>query len=122
MQTATSQPTPAAKRQPYILPLQLRGLGTAVLAGVLLAWAAASPASGDPPPEQSPGEQRVAELLTRVLPGMKSAPKAEGDAKEPDNPPATEPLDSCSVTLTDHGLLEVHVRDTEITTVHEMIS
>jgi type IV pilus assembly protein PilQ len=122
MPTATSQPTAAVQRQPDTLPVQLRGLRKAVLAGALLAWAAASPAPSDPPPKRSSGEQRVAELLTRVLPGLKAAPKTEGDANQPGDPPATEPLDSSSVTLTDAGLLEVHARDMEIATLLEMLS
>jgi type IV pilus assembly protein PilQ len=92
-----------------------------VLGMVLVAWAAVSPSGGDPPPQQAPGQQHLSDLLSQLLPGAKPE-RSEASADSDPATPAAEPLSSSSVSTTDAGLIEVHVRDAEITALLEMLS
>lgn len=62
------------------------------------------------------------ESLAQLIPDLNPAPTTERGDGPFDTAPATEPLDSSSVNVTDAGLLEVHVRNADITTVLEMLS
>ncbi len=95
-----------------------RALVVAVFIG---AWSAGNLAADDPPSkdrqEQDPFAQFVAQFMGGISPTAAELEDAAFGAS-----PSAEPLDSQSVSVTEAGLLEVHVRDTEITTVLEMLS
>ncbi|MBU0617757.1 MAG: secretin and TonB N-terminal domain-containing protein, partial [Planctomycetes bacterium] len=93
-----------------------------ILAVLVAAWSAGELAADDPPSEgrrqqQDPLAQFVAQFIGGISPAA-----AELEDALLDPPPPAEPLDSQSVSATEGGLLEVHVRDTEIATVLEMLS
>jgi len=81
-------------------------------------WAFTGTATADPPKEQS-AQPGIADLLAQML-RYQDIASAHSTATTPETAP--EPLDSSSITATDTGLLEVHVRDTSIVTVLEMLS
>jgi len=81
------------------------------------ACALAGVAAGEPPREETRQADGLTRLVAQFLGGMRPGPATTDAAAPP-----TAPLDSRSVTVTDTGLLEVHVRDAEITTVLEMLS
>jgi type IV pilus assembly protein PilQ len=94
----------------------------AILVGLAVVFAAVRVRADDPPPKPTPGQQRVMELLAQFIPGAHpQARSTQGDGAF-DPTLAADPLDSSSVSITDAGLIEVHVRDTDITTVLEMLS
>jgi type II secretory pathway component GspD/PulD (secretin) len=90
--------------------------------GALLAWGVVVPASGDPPEQEASGQMSFAQFAAHFTRGLEAVTETTTDGSSSDETQPTEPLDSSSVMVTDTGLLEVHVRDTEITTVLEMLS
>lgn len=122
MESATHQSTPFVEKHFRWWAVRPRAFHTIALATLVLALIASNPAPGDPPVQQTPEQEFFAELLAQFLPGETAAPGATTDGNLFDPGPVTEPLDSSSVSVSDAGLLEVHVRDIEIATVLEMLS
>lgn len=132
MQTDTSPADSLVENHPHTRHPHLRALTTAALAGALLAGGAMLPAAGDPPEQEEARQTTLDQLAQHLARGFETLTDAPADAASPeaaspdgtlpDEAQPTEPLDSSSVRVTDTGLLEVHVRDTEITAVLEMLS
>ena len=104
-----------------------RRLGTSrssravILTVLVAAWSAGDLAADDPPSERKQQQDPLAQFVAQFIGGISPATAELEDALLGPPPPA-EPLDSQSVSATEDGLLEVHVRDTEIATVLEMLS
>jgi type IV pilus assembly protein PilQ len=110
------------KRQPHSRFGQPRSACPVILMGLVLAWSTNGLLADDPPAKGPPDKPQLAQLLAQFMSGVNPATATtEGDVPSDAETPA-EPLDSSSVSVTDAGLLEIHVRDTEITTVLEMLS
>jgi type IV pilus assembly protein PilQ len=94
----------------------------AIAVAVLLATSAGSELAADDPPSESKEQPHpLAQFVAQFVGGMSPAAAELEDAVF--GVPATaEPLDSQTVNVSANGLIELHVRDTEIATVLEMLS
>ncbi len=121
------EPTPVQSIRPAVTRERTtfgsRGRRTAwVLAALAIAWTVGPLAADDPPATNATPWERLTDAVTQYTQGTnQSAEEALGSAifETAEQP---EPLDSASVSVTEAGLLEVHVRDAEITAVLEMLS
>lgn len=121
MRPSAHQPNAVIKRQHHTWFGRAHTLPFALLPGLLALWAATVAVADDPPPQQAAWEQRVAEFMAQLVGG--TSPRTgnpDGDAADAET--ATGSVNSSAVTVTDAGLLEIHVRDTEIATLLEMLS
>jgi len=90
------------------------GLHAGAVVAVLLACARAAP--GDEPP----GGTNFVDLVRRALAG--GAPGTAGGAAAEAAAPPPEPIDPESVAVSDAGLIEIHVRDADITALLDALS